>query len=141
MMKINLLYIFFFSIAKKRSKKVLFYNSPKELTGAPLHCGRYRRQSSRSNSIPKSIHDKMKYSERESIFILFTLRSSSVDELWLLTSRTKTRLRNYRTRMTRKNYRSLLTLRKIKFQHIDTIGVLRDLSIGFARPPLFVPLC
>ena len=43
--------------------------------------------------------------------------------------------------MTRKNYRSLLTLRKIKFQHIDTIGVLRDLSIGFARPLLFVPLC
>jgi hypothetical protein len=69
-------------------------------------------------------------------FILFTLRSSSVDELWLLTSRIKTRLINYRTRMTRKNYRSLLALRKNKFQHIDTTGVLCDLSLEYARPPI-----
>ena len=86
MMKINLLYIFFFSIAKKRSKKVLFYNSPKELSGAPFHCGRYRRQSSRSNSIPKLLHDKLKYSEAVMFFILFPLRTSSAGELWLLTS-------------------------------------------------------
>jgi hypothetical protein len=41
-----------------RSKKGRFYNSPKELIGAPLHFGRYRRQSSQSNSRSKLLLDK-----------------------------------------------------------------------------------
>jgi hypothetical protein len=84
----NLLYLFFFAGAKKRSKKGRFYNSPKELTGASLHSGRYRRQSSRTNSRSKMLLDKIEFSGHATIFVLFALRTSSVGELWLLTSRT-----------------------------------------------------
>jgi hypothetical protein len=87
---------FFFAGAQKRSKKGRFYNSPKELSGAALHFGRYRRQSSRSNSRSRLLLDKLKFSEPEAIFFLFALRTSSAGELWLLTSIVLNHLINFR---------------------------------------------